>query len=110
MVIRHVDCSITEGQRGQKEQHEAFINGFSKVDWPNGKHNDYPSDAIDAAPHPWNYKKPDLNRLRVFAGFVLGVGAAQGIILRWGGDWDRDFDLSDEKWRDMYHFEFVRSS
>lgn len=39
------------------------------------------------------------------AGVILGVGVAQGIALRWGGDWDRDGDTLDNNFDDLGHIE-----
>ena len=67
------------------------------------KHNQEPSLAVDVAPWPidWN----DSHRFYHFAGFVLGIAAALNIRLRWGGDWDSDFDLRDQTFFDLPHFE-----
>ncbi len=48
----------------------------------------------------WN-----LCRFYYFAGFVMGTAAAMGVRLRWGGDWDGDTELDDQKFRDLVHFE-----
>ena len=58
-VIKHVDCSVLEGHRGE------------------------------------------------FAGFVLGIAKSIGITLRWGGDWDRDWTVMDNKFDDFPHFELI---
>lgn len=104
-VIKHYDCSILQGHRGEIEQNAFFEHGKSKLKYPNSKHNAYPSKAVDVVPYPidWN----DLDRFRVFAGFVMGVAAAQGVTLRWGGDWDRDWDFEDNRFNDFPHFEIV---
>jgi len=64
-----------------------------------------PSLAVDAAPYPidWN----DRDRWMRFSGFVLGVARAYGVTLRWGGDWDRDWDVADNRFNDWPHFEIV---
>jgi peptidoglycan LD-endopeptidase CwlK len=102
-VVKHYDCSILCGHRGEEEQHIAFAQGRSKLDWPDSKHNGLPSKAVDAAPYPvdWN----DAKRFYLFAGFVLGTAKQMGVNLRWGGDWDRDWDLSDNRFNDWPHFE-----
>lgn len=104
-VIERYDFTVTCGHRGQEEQEEAFRTGRSKVRWPNGKHNTTPSLAVDAVPYPvdWN----DLNRFYFFAGYVLATAAQMGIEIRWGGDWDGDFNFREEKFADLPHFELV---
>ena len=104
-VIKHYDCTIIEGYRGERDQNEAFQNGNSKLRWPQSKHNQMPSLAVDVMPYPIDWK--DLERLTLFAGFVLGTTKSLGITLRWGADWDSDWDLKEEKFRDYPHFELV---
>lgn len=84
-VIKHVDCTILCGHRGEQEQNEAYALGHSKVRFPNSKHNPNPSMAVDVAPYPvdWN----DLNRFREFAVIVKECAARMGIKVRHGGDW-----------------------
>lgn len=61
--------------------------------------------AVDAAPWPidWN----DTDRFLVFGGFVLGTAREQGLVIRWGGDWDSDWNLRDQTFIDLPHFELV---
>lgn len=102
-VIRHFDCTVLEGHRGQDAQDNAYASGKSQVKWPDGKHNRMPSKAVDVAPYPidWN----DIRRFYYFAGFVLGVAARMQIPIRWGGDWDRDTLVNDQNFNDLVHFE-----
>jgi peptidoglycan L-alanyl-D-glutamate endopeptidase CwlK len=104
-VIKHLDCTVLCGFRDKAAQEEAFRTGNSKKHWPNGEHNKKPSKAVDVLPYPINYK--DSNQMRFFAGFVVGMAADMGIKIRWGGDWDRDGDLSDQAFNDLGHFELV---
>src|ERR1700692_337198 len=46
-VIKHFDCIVIEGNRGQSEQDAAFESGYTKLRYPNGKHNAIPSNAVD---------------------------------------------------------------
>jgi peptidoglycan L-alanyl-D-glutamate endopeptidase CwlK len=108
-VINHIDCKVLCGFRSQEEQHKAYLEGTSQIDWPNGNHNKYPSTAVDVIPCPidWN----DRERLTLFAGQVLGIAKMlkdSGIIthdIRWGGDWDRDHEVKDNNFDDLVHFE-----
>ena len=36
-VVKHFDCSIIEGNRGEERQNKAFADGKSKVKYPNAK-------------------------------------------------------------------------
>ena len=102
-VVKHFDCSVLVGYRGRNEQDTAFESGHSKVKWPNGKHNKKPSVAVDVAPYPIDWD--DRERFIYFGGFVKGCAFRMGIPLRWGGDWDSDTQLSDNKFDDLVHFE-----
>ncbi len=104
-VVADYDCSILCGHRGEERQNAAFnaTPKRSHVRWPDGKHNALPSDAVDVAPYPVDWS--NLKRFYLFAGYVIGRAAEMGIPLRWGGDWDTDWDLDDQHFNDLVHFE-----
>ena len=103
-VIKHVDCSVIEGHRDEKRQDKLYEEGKTQVKYPNGRHNAYPSLAIDCVPYPIDWD--DRERFTLFAGFVKGIALGMyGIKLRWGGDWDSDFEVSDNRFDDFPHFE-----
>lgn len=110
-VVKNFDCTVLEGHRGQADQDKAYADGKSKLKWPNGNHNANPSNAVDVSPYPINWN--DTKRFYYFAGYVLGVAHKlkdEGKIthsIRFGGDWDRDNDLSDQTFNDLVHFELV---
>src|SRR3989304_4715915 len=93
-VIKTFDCKVTEGHRGQKAQDRAFAEGRSKLKYPNGNHNAVPSKAVDVYPYPIDMK--DIKRFYYFAGFVMGVAAKMGLKIRYGGDWDKDYQVNDQ--------------
>ena len=102
-VIETIDNTILVGYRDEETQEEMYDQGRSQLQYPNSKHNKLPSQAIDVAPYPidWN----DRERFTLFAGFVLGTAEEMGIKLRWGGDWDRDWETADNSFDDLVHFE-----
>jgi len=108
-VVKYFDCTILCGFRNKQDQDEAYEKGFSKVKWPNGKHNKTPSMAVDAVPYPidWN----DTARMKYFAGFVKGIAAIlkdQGKITHTvvsGIDWNNNTELKDTNFFDHPHFE-----
>ena len=102
-VVKYFDCTVICGHRDESSQNKAFHEGFSKVKFPNGRHNAMPSQAVDVCPYPVDWK--DLDRFRYFAGFVLGVASQMGIKVRWGGVWDMDTFTKDNKFNDLPHFE-----
>ena len=102
-VIKYVDCSILEGHRDKERQNQLYIEGKTKVKYPNGRHNSSPSNAVDVTPYPVDWA--DRERQTLFAGFVIGIARSMGITLRWGGDWDMDFQVMDNRFDDFPHFE-----
>lgn len=71
------------------------------------KHNSQPSKAVDVSPYPinWNNKEGFYH----FAGFVRATAQQMGIKIRWGGDWNGNFDLKDQNFFDLPHFEILES-
>ena len=102
-VINHIDCSVLEGHRGQERQDRLFDEGKTQVKYPHGRHNAIISNAIDVTPYPVDWE--DRERQTLFAGFVLGIAKSMDINLRWGGDWDGDWQVQDNKFDDFPHFE-----
>ena len=109
-VVLHFDCAVLCGHRGQEEQDEAFYAGRSKLKWPQSKHNQVPSLAVDVAPwypDPPHIRWNDRERFYYFAGVVQGLAISLDIPLRWGGDWDRDTEVKDQSFFDLPHFELM---
>ena len=102
-VIKHVDCSILEGHRSGERQNKLYDEGKTKVKFPKGRHNNNPSLAVDVASYPIDWD--DRERHTLFAGFVIGFARGMGITLRWGGDWNRNWDTADNRFDDFPHFE-----
>lgn len=84
-VIKHYDCSILCGHRGEDEQNKAFYDGNSKVQYPDSKHNSLPSMAVDVAPYPIDWQ--NVERFYHFAGYVQCIADQLGIEIEWGGNW-----------------------
>jgi len=102
-VIKTVDCAVLEGHRDKVKQNKYYEEGKTKVKYPLGRHNELPSRACDVVPYPIDWD--DRERFHLFAGFVLGIAKSMGINLRWGGDWDQDWEVNDNKFDDFPHFE-----
>lgn len=102
-VIKHVDCSVLEGFRSQERQDKLYDEGKTKVKFPKGRHNKFPSLAVDVTPWPVDWD--DRERQTLFAGFVIGIARSMGIKLRWGGDWNQNFQVKDNNFDDFPHFE-----
>lgn len=94
-VIKEIDCTIICGYRGKKEQNIAFAEGNSKLQYPNSRHNTYPSQAVDVAPYPIDWK--DIKRFKDLSKVVFKHAAILGIDIEWGGDW--------KKFKDYPHYQ-----
>jgi peptidoglycan L-alanyl-D-glutamate endopeptidase CwlK len=108
-VIKVLDITVFCGFRGQEEQDELHAKGLSRQTYPFSKHNQNPSKAMDICPSPWDFGDPELERLYFLGGLVKGIAFANGIGIRWGGDWDGDYDFNDQTFNDLYHFELLDS-
>jgi len=115
----HIDFSITEGHRSIDRQQQLFEDGKSKIDGINkkGKHNYFPSRAVDIA--IYHADRQTRNRLVYHVpslSYIAGVVQScteelfeKGEIkhrVRWGGNWDKDgIILQDQSFDDLPHFE-----
>lgn len=104
-AIACVDFTILEGTRDEATQNAAYATGKSKLKFPQSKHNHSPSLAVDIAPYPIDWKNRE--RFSYLAGIVIATANEMDIALRWGGDWDKDGDLTDNHFDDLVHFELV---
>lgn len=102
-VLQIHDCSVLTGHRSENAQNQAYVEGYSTIQWPYSKHNKLPSLAIDLAPFPIDWE--NTKRFYYFAGIVMGVAKQMNLPIRWGGDWDMDNDLDDSNFLDLVHFE-----
>ena len=111
VVLYIKDHSVVKGHRGQEEQHQAFINGNSKLDWPNGNHNALPSTAADVKSYPFPVLDDDggdsaqREEQLYLLGLYKGVATIMEIPLRTGADWDRDGEIVDNGFDDFFHVE-----
>ena len=130
-----IDHTVVCGHRNEHDQNEAFyaIPPRSHLKWPDSEHNKLPSDAVDVVPYVkvnglkggihWNadviiaqgFSVQEANKIVesynkqmvLFAGMFIIRAHHFGIILRWGGDWNKDWSLMDNRFNDYPHFEIV---
>ena len=108
-ALQMFDHSVICGYRPEGEQLALFLEKKTKIR-SGGKHNCIPSLAVDAIPFPMtdpNDWSKDRDRMCLFAGMIKALGFTRGIEIRWGGDWDGDNDMKDQKFDDLVHFEIV---
>ncbi len=107
-AIQTVDFSVIKGHRDEEEQNELFTLGLSKLEYPDSKHNKEISEALDLQPYPLTATHKDrIKQFYFIAGAMMMAAHELGVVLRWGGDWDMDGDLTDQLFNDLYHFELV---
>ena len=106
-VVKRLDIAIVCGHRDEKEQNEAFANKKSKLKFPKSKHNKLPSEAVDVA--FWDGEKLlwDTKQASFLAGYILAIADEMGMEIRLGADWDRDRNITDEKFIDLPHVEYI---
>jgi peptidoglycan L-alanyl-D-glutamate endopeptidase CwlK len=108
------DFAVVQGWRSNEEQQRLYELNMTKLEGGQSKHNAMSEDgpcslAVDLAPWYGGEKIPweDRERMLAFGAWFLGFAAAQGIKLRWGGDWNGDWRFSDQRFHDLPHFELV---
>lgn len=114
-VIKYRDCTILEGYRGKDRQNQLYREGKSKVIYPNSNHNKTPlSLAVDVAPYfgdrPRNKRISFIaHEVIEFSHYCLGIRDAMNLKdrIRWGGDWNRNYQNSDEAFLDAFHWEVL---
>ncbi len=107
-VLEVKDHSVLVGHRSEIEQDAGFNASpqTTRLKWPEGKHNSFPSMAIDVQTYPRPADEQDLREEQMYLlGLYVGVAKYMGVELRTGADWDRDGEISDNGWDDLFHVE-----
>lgn len=99
------DFVVLEGHRDKAGQEKAFAEKTTTLHWPHGKHNATPSNAVDLAPFPVDFK--DRKRFYRLQEIMFEEAKKLKIKLRWGGDWDRDGKAEEPKETDLPHYELA---
>ena len=100
-AIEKIDFSVIEGHRSLDRQKELFEKGFSKVSV--GKHNKYPSMAVDIQPYP--YDRKDLKQFYFLVGYIKAIADFMNIKIRLGADFNRNYNVDDDNFKDVFHLE-----
>lgn len=80
-----IDFSIICGHRDEEEQNKAYRDNKSDLKYPESKHNEIPSLAVDIAPYPINWK--DINKFIELSEHIKKVAHDLDIPIWFGGDW-----------------------
>lgn len=105
VIPERFDFKVICGFRNEVDQNEAFRKGTSEKQWPDGKHNTFPSLAFDFLPvrGGWN----DHVIFGVVYGYLEAVANRLEVKLRWLGDGNSDGRTLDQKLRDLGHVELA---
>ena len=98
-LIKIMDVTVIEGLRSAERQKELLAKGASKVKY--SKHME--GKAVDIAPYPIDWD--DRERFHYMGGMIRGIAKALNLDIRWGGDWDSDGEIKDNKFDDLVHIE-----
>lgn len=110
-VIKDYDCTVLCGMRTITQQKALVAKGASRT--MNSRHiprkdkgtgDEAFCRAVDVITYPVNWG--DWKAHYYFGGIVKGIALKMGINIRWGGDWDSDNDLKDQRFNDLVHFEY----
>ncbi len=107
-AIKRYSFTVMQSQRGRAAQEEAFRHGYSHVHFGDSAHNWMPSVALDLAPLPisWEKSVKNYDRWRVLQiEHIKPIAALFKIPIRQGIDWNRNGNLTDDKWDDLPHVE-----
>jgi peptidoglycan L-alanyl-D-glutamate endopeptidase CwlK len=129
-AIQTYDFSVIHGHRTETQQNKLFPK-YTKVKWPNSKHNSQPSMAIDVVPYvkgiggltgspkqisdlvlEWNVSRAKVEQELWWSygrlhQLFIHIAQAHCIAIRGGADWDQDGRLLDERFIDAGHFELL---
>lgn len=102
-AIKEFDFVVLDSLRDRAHQELAFKTKRSKAHFGQSAHNYVPAIAVDICPLPvnWNKPKPFHDLMQV----VMRIAKEMDVPLTWGGDWDGDGDLNDQKLVDLPHYE-----
>lgn len=103
-VNKKVKIGILCGSRSDAEQWQALKEKKSKLTPALSKHCKRPlSWAVDIYPEPLNWQA--LNAFYWLGGYAKALADARGFPIRWGGDFNRNYNVTDEDFLDLVHFE-----
>lgn len=104
-VSTRIEIAVLCGHRTEEDQEKAKEGGFSKVSWPNSKHNALPSNAVDISPYPLDWS--NLDDFKEVYDVVMEVAKEKGLRIRAGADFDMDGDLTNNRFQDWPHYELI---
>jgi peptidoglycan L-alanyl-D-glutamate endopeptidase CwlK len=117
LPLSRCDISLVYGYRGKELQNELHRTGKSQLKYPQSKHNTTDangepcSEAVDAYPYIGGLivgkNQKEIYTICAMMGGLIEYARSQGVVLRWGADWDSDGDITDTNFLDAFHVELV---
>jgi peptidoglycan L-alanyl-D-glutamate endopeptidase CwlK len=95
------------GKRTAEEQNQLFKEGYSQCDGYVKISKHQSGDAIDLNVFVGSKMVDNKEMLCVVAGVIFACASELNIKIRWGGDWNSDGNILDNKFNDQYHFELI---
>lgn len=93
LSVSPLDLTVLEGHRNEARQNALQESGASQLRWPNSRHNQTPSMAVDVAPYVDGAVSWEWEHYYTIAPVVKQVWAEMPCdvrakwMLTWGGDW-----------------------
>lgn len=117
ITLSAVDFSVLEGVRTPERQKALYAKGRTKpgpkVTWTLiSNHFVNPKTglghAVDLAPYPVDWEGPvRFPKFDAIAKAMFEAAKIEGVVIRWGADWDRDGKPRERGETDSPHFELV---
>lgn len=109
-AIKYLDFTILDGYKSEEVQNEQYNKKLTNDKYPNSLHNTIPSKAVDIA--LWHKEPPHVRWEELFSfyflgGFILGIASQMNINLKWGGDLEQNYDITDSDYLNLIHFELI---
>lgn len=96
------------GFRTPEEQNQLFKDGYSQKDGYEKLSKHQFGEAVDLQVFVGGSAVQSEKMQCIVAGVIASCAIELDVIIRWGGDWDSDADIRDNKFNDLYHFEIIR--
>ena len=103
-----IDFGIPQygGKRTVEEQKALYDDNKSKCDGKVKKSYHQTGNAVDIVAYVNGHYTYDTRYYYMLGHHILSTAKRLGVTnLRWGGDWDKDWDLDDQSFNDLCHFE-----
>ena len=107
-----MDFTVTEGARNAATQADKFTKGLSRVRF--SKHQLVPAQAVHFDPYPVLYPQdsdPPMIKTKKYARYYMlsmhirATAIRLVIPVRWGGAWDNSYDILNNDFDDLAHYE-----